>query len=288
MQPSDCISCVKVAAEIGAPFDVPKPGSPGSRGCAGGVERARDRDTGSAEAGAWIHDDLQPGRLAGELRPRRLRPRAARAAADDRRETEQRPSGARDDLLRTIHRGASSWVRECSTVVPVAARAAPSPEMGDRRAPAPPPIVVPTPVPLAPGTRVDRYEVLELLGSGGMGEVYRARDPKLARLVALKILRADAGLGSDGAAAARLLREARAVAALSHANVLAVFDVGEVQEPESLRGLAYIAMELVVGQLAPLVPRRRSGPDRARGSVAPRRRARARRRAPRRASCTAT
>jgi serine/threonine-protein kinase len=99
---------------------------------------------------------------------------------------------------------------------------------------------------LSPGDRVDRYEVLELLGAGGMGEVYRARDPKLARLVALKIVRLDGGLGTDGPA--RLLREARAAAALSHANVLAVFDVGEVQEPAALRGLAYIAMELVVGR----------------------------------------
>jgi serine/threonine protein kinase len=99
---------------------------------------------------------------------------------------------------------------------------------------------------LSPGDRVDRYEVLELLGSGGMGEVYRARDSKLARLVALKILRVGVGQGTDGAA--RLLREARAAASLSHANVVAVFDVGEVQEPEALRGLPYIAMELVVGR----------------------------------------
>src|SRR5580704_12582941 len=99
---------------------------------------------------------------------------------------------------------------------------------------------------LSPGERIDRYQIIGLLGSGGMGEVYRARDPKLARLVALKILRVDRGLGTDGAA--RLLREARAAAALSHPNVLAVYDVGDVQEPEALRGLAYIAMELVVGK----------------------------------------
>src|SRR5580704_17135481 len=98
---------------------------------------------------------------------------------------------------------------------------------------------------LSPGDRIDRYEVIELLGSGGMGEVYRARDPKLARLVALKILRIDTTPGTDGPS--RLLREARAVAALSHANVVAVFDVGELQEPASLRGLPYIAMELVIG-----------------------------------------
>ena len=99
---------------------------------------------------------------------------------------------------------------------------------------------------LSPGDRIDRYEILDLLGGGGMGEVYRARDPKLERNIALKILRdVDLRAGTDGGA--RLLREARAAAALSHPNVLAVYDVGEVQEPEALRGLAYIAMELVVG-----------------------------------------
>ncbi len=98
---------------------------------------------------------------------------------------------------------------------------------------------------LSPGDRVDRYEVAELLGSGGMGVVYRAHDPKLERPIALKILRLDQSLATDGHV--RLLREARAVATLSHPNVLAVYDVGEVAEPERLRGLAYIAMELVVG-----------------------------------------
>ncbi len=98
---------------------------------------------------------------------------------------------------------------------------------------------------LCAGDRVDRYEVAAFLGSGGMGEVYRARDPKLQRYIALKILRADGALATNGRT--QLLREARAVAALSHPNVLAVFDVGEVAEPAHLRGLAYIAMELVAG-----------------------------------------
>ncbi len=112
--------------------------------------------------------------------------------------------------------------------------------------PGPGPICcIESPVPLAPGDRIDRYEILDLLGAGGMGEVYRARDTKLERLVALKILHIDSTRGTAGAA--RLLREARAAAALSHPNVLAVFDVGEAQEPESLRGTAYIAMELVIG-----------------------------------------
>ncbi len=105
-------------------------------------------------------------------------------------------------------------------------------------------------MPLSPGDRIDRYEILGLLGSGGMGEVYRAHDPKLDRPVALKILRAARGDGSsDGSRGGigRLLREARAAASLQHPHVLSVYDVGEVQTPESARGLAYIAMELVVG-----------------------------------------
>jgi tRNA A-37 threonylcarbamoyl transferase component Bud32 len=99
---------------------------------------------------------------------------------------------------------------------------------------------------LSAGDRIDRYEVVDLLGSGGMGEVYRARDPKLERHVALKVLRLQRESGSEGGQ--RLLREARAVARLSHPNIVAVHDVGEATEPESARGLAYIAMELVVGR----------------------------------------
>lgn len=90
---------------------------------------------------------------------------------------------------------------------------------------------------------MDRYEVIELLGRGGMGFVYRARDPKLARQVALKILTTAEG----PAGGARVLREARAVATLSHPNVLAIYDADEATEPEARRGLPYIAMELVIG-----------------------------------------
>jgi hypothetical protein len=67
---------------------------------------------------------------------------------------------------------------------------------------------------LAAGTRLGPYEILSLLGAGGMGEVYRARDSKLDRDVAVKVLPAD--LPRDKAALARFEREAKAVAALSH------------------------------------------------------------------------
>jgi hypothetical protein len=100
---------------------------------------------------------------------------------------------------------------------------------------------------LSPGDRIDRYEVIALLGSGGMGEVYRVRDTKLTREVALKIVRHDGHFGTEGGAA-RLLREARAAAVLSHPNVLAVFDVGAVPKGALHEGLTYIAMELVLGR----------------------------------------
>ncbi|HEY2511100.1 MAG TPA: protein kinase, partial [Polyangiaceae bacterium] len=95
------------------------------------------------------------------------------------------------------------------------------------------------------GTKVDRYEIVDFLGSGGMGEVYRASDPKLARMIALKVIRADRR--ADETATMRLLREARAVAAMTHPNILAIYDVGEARLPESQGPVSFIAMELIVG-----------------------------------------
>jgi serine/threonine-protein kinase len=100
-------------------------------------------------------------------------------------------------------------------------------------------------MPLSPGDRIERYEILERLGAGGMGEVYRARDPRLGRDVAIKVVRVDRHVETEGGA--RLLREARAAAGLSHACVVAVHDVGELEQPEPLRGTTYIVMELVSG-----------------------------------------
>lgn len=93
---------------------------------------------------------------------------------------------------------------------------------------------------LEPGTRFGAYEIVAPLGSGGMGEVYRAWDPKLDRLVALKVL--SPLLASDPAALARFEREARAVAALSHPNILGIYDFG------SEAGSAFAVMELLEGQ----------------------------------------
>jgi serine/threonine protein kinase/tetratricopeptide (TPR) repeat protein len=95
---------------------------------------------------------------------------------------------------------------------------------------------------LARGTCVGRYLLLEQLGQGGMGVVYRAFDPELDRPVALKLLQAQEG--ESGGQRDRLLREAQALARLSHPNVVAVHDVGVVEGT----GDVFIAMEFVQGQ----------------------------------------
>src|SRR6266550_1625244 len=77
-------------------------------------------------------------------------------------------------------------------------------------------------MPLPPGTPLGPYEILELLGKGGMGEVYRARDRRLDRDVALKVI-SDA-IAHDSSARARFEREAKAIAALTHPNILSIFD----------------------------------------------------------------
>jgi eukaryotic-like serine/threonine-protein kinase len=93
---------------------------------------------------------------------------------------------------------------------------------------------------LAAGTKLGPYEVLSPLGAGGMGEVYRARDTRLDREVAVKVL--PASLARDPAALARFEREAKAVAALSHPNILAVHDFGSSGET------TYAVMELLEGE----------------------------------------
>jgi eukaryotic-like serine/threonine-protein kinase len=93
---------------------------------------------------------------------------------------------------------------------------------------------------LAVGAHVGAYEVIAPIGAGGMGEVYRARDGKLNRDVALKVLPADVVGRPD--ALERFEREARAVAALSHSNILAIFDLGTAD------GVCYAVMELLEGE----------------------------------------
>ncbi|HVS04493.1 MAG TPA: protein kinase, partial [Thermoanaerobaculia bacterium] len=78
---------------------------------------------------------------------------------------------------------------------------------------------------LRPGDGLGPYEIVALLGAGGMGEVWRARDPRLEREVALKVLPAE--LAGDAERLARLEREARALAALSHPNIVTIHSVEE-------------------------------------------------------------
>jgi len=95
-------------------------------------------------------------------------------------------------------------------------------------------------VALSAGTRLGPYEILSPLGAGGMGEVYRARDSRLDRDVAVKVL--PESLLEDDEARARFEREAKAVAALSHPNILAIYDFGREG------GTAYAVMELLEGE----------------------------------------
>ena len=95
-------------------------------------------------------------------------------------------------------------------------------------------------MPLSSGTQLGPYQVLAPLGAGGMGEVYRARDPRLERDVAIKIL--PERLSTDPQALARFQRETKAVAALSHPNILAIFDTG------SDGAIHYAVTELLEGE----------------------------------------
>jgi serine/threonine protein kinase len=90
------------------------------------------------------------------------------------------------------------------------------------------------------GRRLGPYEIRAPLGAGGMGEVYRAEDTRLEREVAIKVL--PERLADDQAALARFEREAKAVAALSHPNILAVYDVGTEQ------GVSFVVTELLEGE----------------------------------------
>ena len=100
---------------------------------------------------------------------------------------------------------------------------------------------------LARGTRIGAYEIVSALGAGGMGEVYRAHDPRLGRDVALKVLPAD--MGADPSRLERFTREARAIAALNHPHIVTIYSTEEAD------GVRFLTMELVEGQpLDALIP----------------------------------
>ena len=94
-------------------------------------------------------------------------------------------------------------------------------------------------MPLSAGDRLGQYEIVAAIGRGGMGEVYRARDSKLGRQVAIKVL--PGHLAADGAARERLRREASAAASLDHPFICKVFEIGEDG------GALFFVMELIAG-----------------------------------------
>jgi serine/threonine protein kinase len=103
---------------------------------------------------------------------------------------------------------------------------------------------------LGTGTRLGPYEIVGALGAGGMGEVYRARDTRLDRDVAIKVL--PASFADDHERRARFEREAKAVAALSHPNILAIHDIGESQTTDDgagrRRSFLYAVTEFLTGE----------------------------------------
>src|SRR5450432_2701562 len=103
---------------------------------------------------------------------------------------------------------------------------------------------------LTPGTKLGPYEIVSLIGAGGMGEVYRARDSRLKRDVAIKVL--PQALSLDADRMRRFEQEALATAALNHPNILAVFDIGTSESSP------YVVSELLEGET--LRQRLRSGP----------------------------
>ena len=93
---------------------------------------------------------------------------------------------------------------------------------------------------LTAGTRLGPYEIVAAVGAGGMGEVYRAHDPRLGRDVAIKVVLN--GVAESRGSRERFEREAKAVAALSHPNIVAIHDVGTAD------GQIYAVMELLDGE----------------------------------------
>jgi hypothetical protein len=113
---------------------------------------------------------------------------------------------------------------------------------------------------LDPGTRLGPYEIIGSIGAGGMGEVYRARDTRLDRIVAIKIL--PQGLAGDPAARERFEREARTISQINHSHICTLHDVGhQVLSTGSGQAVDYLVLEYLEGEtLASLVSG--SWPDR--------------------------
>ena len=103
---------------------------------------------------------------------------------------------------------------------------------------------------LQPGTKLGPYEVINAIGSGGMGEVYRARDTRLDRTVAIKVL--SSALSADSELKGRMQREARAISSLNHPHICTLYDIGQEN------GIDFLVMEFLLGES--LAERLRKGP----------------------------
>jgi hypothetical protein len=101
-------------------------------------------------------------------------------------------------------------------------------------------------MPLVPGARLGAYEVTGRLGAGGMGEVYRARDTRLDRTVAIKVLPSE--IAGDPQARERFEREARAVAALNHPHICTLHDIGRHELARDGSALDFLVMELIASR----------------------------------------
>jgi eukaryotic-like serine/threonine-protein kinase len=109
---------------------------------------------------------------------------------------------------------------------------------------------------ISPGTRLGPYEIVNSVGAGGMGEVWRAKDTRLDRQVAIKVL--PPGFAQNDEFLQRFEREARAISSLNHPHVCTLYDVGEAKDDSSRNSLHYLVMELIDGES--LADRLKKGP----------------------------
>src|SRR6185295_13310106 len=276
----------------GPPFPLPPPQAPSARreavartvARARGAQKARTAPCGSRVsapgamnrrgrfiAGSWIIRSIKwlclllntcatrraggsfPGSRARTNRP--IAPRivavSPRSRSPGRRPGVLHPPARRRSRIETSREAVARSGRERHSSMPADDPTSPLWPRG--RGPTGPP----GGIALGPGQLLGRYYVLQEIGRGGMGVVYAAFDPELDRKVALKILHSGVGR-DDGEGQARLLREAKALARLSHPNVIQVYDAGAVGGGELQ---VFVAMELAEGMTLDrwlLAPRSRS------------------------------